>query len=71
MPDWAPYLPPKAPDGAPNVLFIVWDDLGYGTMDVFGGPVEDAEHAAHRRHGREVLELPHDRAVLADPLLAC
>jgi arylsulfatase A-like enzyme len=39
-PDWEPYLPPKAPDGAPNVLFIAWDDIGYGTMDVFGGPVE-------------------------------
>ena len=40
VPDWAPYLPPKAPDGAPNVLFLAWDDVGYGTMDVFGGPVE-------------------------------
>jgi arylsulfatase len=39
-PDWAPFLPPKAPDGAPNVLLLSWDDLGYGTMDVFGGPVE-------------------------------
>jgi arylsulfatase len=39
-PDWQPYLPPRAPDGAPNVLFIAWDDLGYGTMDSFGGPVE-------------------------------
>ena len=39
-PDWEPYLPPKAPEGAPNVLFIAWDDLGYGTMDCFGGPVE-------------------------------
>jgi arylsulfatase A-like enzyme len=38
-PDWAPYLAPKAPDGAPNVVFIVWDDVGYGTMDCFGGPV--------------------------------
>ena len=40
VPDWTPYLPPKAPDGAPNVLYIAWDDVGYGTMDVFGGPVE-------------------------------
>ena len=40
VPDWAPYLPPKAPEGAPNVLFLAWDDVGYGTMDVFGGPVE-------------------------------
>ena len=39
-PDWAPYLAPKAPDGAPNVLFIAWDDVGFGTMDCFGGPVE-------------------------------
>jgi arylsulfatase A-like enzyme len=39
-PDWSPYLPPKAPDGAPNVLLLAWDDIGYGTMDVFGGPVE-------------------------------
>ena len=39
-PDWAPYLPPKAPEGAPNVLFIAWDDLGYATMDIFGGPVK-------------------------------
>ncbi len=39
-PDWEPYLAPKAQDGAPNVLMLVWDDVGYGTMDVFGGPVE-------------------------------
>jgi arylsulfatase len=39
-PDWEPYLPPKAPDGAPNVLFLAWDDLGYATMDIFGGPVD-------------------------------
>ncbi len=39
-PDWAPFLPPKPPDGAPNVLLLSWDDIGYGTMDVFGGPVE-------------------------------
>ncbi len=39
-PDWEPFLAPKAPQGAPNVLFVVWDDVGYGTMDVFGGPVE-------------------------------
>ncbi len=38
-PDWAPYLAPKAPAGAPNVLFVAWDDVGYATMDVFGGPV--------------------------------
>jgi arylsulfatase A-like enzyme len=39
-PDWAPFLAPKAREGAPNVLLLSWDDVGYGTMDVFGGPVE-------------------------------
>ncbi|MCC6754897.1 MAG: arylsulfatase [Solirubrobacterales bacterium] len=39
-PDWAPFLAPQARKDAPNVLFLVWDDLGYATMDVFGGPVE-------------------------------
>ncbi|HXY93185.1 MAG TPA: arylsulfatase [Acidimicrobiia bacterium] len=40
VPDWEPFLAPRAPAGAPNVLFIVWDDLGYSTMDFMGGPVE-------------------------------
>jgi arylsulfatase len=39
-PDWEPFLAPRAPEGAPNVLMIVWDDVGYGAMDVFGGPIE-------------------------------
>jgi len=39
-PDWAPYLAPKAPEGSPNVLMIAWDDVGYGAMDVFGGPIK-------------------------------
>ncbi|MCU0310940.1 MAG: arylsulfatase [Acidimicrobiales bacterium] len=39
-PDWAPYLAPRAAEGAPNVLFLAWDDLGYATMDLFGGPVQ-------------------------------
>ena len=33
-PDWTPFLQPQAPPGAPNVLMIVWDDVGYGAMDV-------------------------------------
>jgi arylsulfatase A-like enzyme len=39
-PDWTPFLQPRAPDGATNVLMIVWDDVGYGAMDAFGGPIE-------------------------------
>jgi arylsulfatase A-like enzyme len=40
VPDWEPFLQPQAPEGAPNVLMVVWDDVGYGAMDVFGGPIE-------------------------------
>ncbi len=39
-PDWAPYTQPKAPEGAPNVLYIVLDDVGFGAMEPFGGPIE-------------------------------
>ena len=40
QPDWAPFLPPAAPDNAPNVLYVVWDDVGIATWDCFGGLVE-------------------------------
>jgi len=40
VPDWAPYLAPQSTPGAPNVLLIAWDDLGFATMDSFGGPVQ-------------------------------
>ncbi len=40
VPDWEPYLAPKAEKGSPNVLMIAWDDVGYGAMDVFGGPIQ-------------------------------
>ena len=39
-PDWTPYTQPSAPPGSPNVVMIVWDDVGYGAMDVNGGPIE-------------------------------
>ena len=39
-PDWEPYVQPMAPEGAPNVLFIVWDDVGFSAMEPFGGPIE-------------------------------
>lgn len=39
-PDWTPYAAPTAPEGAPNVLYLVWDDTGIATWDCFGGLVE-------------------------------
>ncbi|TMC23327.1 MAG: arylsulfatase [Chloroflexi bacterium] len=39
-PDWEPYEQPKAPEGTPNVLYIVWDDVGFAAMEPFGGLIE-------------------------------
>jgi len=39
QPDWAPFEPPKAPPGAPNVVYIVLDDVGFAAMSSYGGPV--------------------------------
>ena len=40
VPDWGPYQQPKAPPGTPNVLYIVLDDVGFGAMSCYGGPIE-------------------------------
>ena len=39
-PDWGPYEAPTAPPDAPNVLYVVWDDVGIATWDCFGGLVD-------------------------------
>ena len=38
-PDWTPFESPRAPDGAPNVLYIVLDDVGFSAMEPYGGPI--------------------------------
>jgi arylsulfatase len=40
VPDWGPYEQAKAPDGAPNVVYIVLDDVGFGALSCYGGPIE-------------------------------
>lgn len=32
--------PPTPPDGAPNVLLIMLDDVGFGASKTFGGPID-------------------------------
>ena len=38
--DWAPYVAPKAPEGAPNVLIVLYDDTGLAAWSPFGGRIE-------------------------------
>src|SRR5262245_1754578 len=38
--DCEPCLPPKAPDGAPNVLIVLYDDTGLAAWSPFGGRIQ-------------------------------
>ncbi|MGO9977427.1 MAG: arylsulfatase [Solirubrobacteraceae bacterium] len=40
VPDWAPFEPPKAPEGAPSVVYMVLDDVGFSAIGCYGGPVQ-------------------------------
>ena len=40
VPDWAPFEAPRAPQGSPNVVYVVLDDVGFSAMKCYGGPVE-------------------------------
>ena len=59
--------PVRARDGAPNVLFVVLDDVGYGQLSCFGGLVETPNIDRVADSGPAVREHAHDRALLADP----
>ncbi len=38
-PDWQPVAPLQAPKGAPNVLLIMLDDVGYGQLGAYGSSI--------------------------------
>lgn len=38
IPFWR--MPPRPPEGSPNVIFIVLDDVGYGHLGCYGAPIE-------------------------------
>ena len=38
-PDWGPFTPKKAPAGAPNILFILYDDTGLAAWSPYGGRI--------------------------------
>ena len=37
--DWTPFTPKKAPEGAPNFLFILYDDTGLAAWSTYGGRI--------------------------------
>jgi arylsulfatase len=38
--DWGPFIQPSAPEGAPSVLYIVLDDVGFSAMEPLGGLID-------------------------------
>ncbi len=39
VPDWTPYTPKRAPEGAPNILLVLFDDTGLGAWSPYGGRI--------------------------------
>ena len=37
--DWEPFTPKKAPAGAPNILFVLYDDTGLAAWSPYGGRI--------------------------------
>lgn len=38
-PDWSAFTPKSAPEGSPNILFILYDDTGLGAWSPYGGRI--------------------------------
>ena len=65
---YPPIVPLRPPAGAPNVLIVLIDDVGFGASSAFGGPCQTPNFERLAADGLKYTPLPHDGAVLADPL---
>ena len=68
-PDWEPYLQPTAPEGAPNVLYIVWDDVGFAAMEPWGGLDRNPHYEPPGQRRSHLHQHAHHSPVLADAFL--
>ena len=66
-----PIEPLRPPAGAPNVLVVLLDDVGFGRLQRLRRALRDPDRRAARRRRAEVQPLPHHRALLADPRRRC
>ena len=62
-----PWWPPRVvpPKGAPNVLLIMTDDVGFGAPGTFGGVVPTPGTGSHREERAAVHQFPLHVALLA------
>jgi arylsulfatase len=57
---------PTPPSGAPNVLLVLLDDVGFGQTSTFGGPANTPTLQKLANEGFALQPLSHDGALLAD-----
>jgi arylsulfatase len=62
-------VPPTAPPNAPNVLYIILDDVGFGWADTFGGLVETPNMTRLANAGLRYVN--HHTTALCSPTRAC
>ncbi len=67
VPAWP--VPPKAPKGAPNILLIVLDDVGYAHLGCFGGSIDTPNIDGLARDGVQFTRF-HTTA-MCSPTRAC
>src|SRR3954453_2131156 len=69
VPDWGPYTQPIAPAGAPNVVYVVLDDVGFSAMESFGGMIETPN--LNRVAERGLVYTNFHTTALCSPTRAC
>ena len=57
---------PRRPEGSPNVVVVVLDDLGFGQLGCFGSDIATPDDRRPRRRRPALQPLPRHVAVLAD-----
>src|SRR5262245_53428832 len=68
-PDCTPYAQPVAPEGSPNILYIVLDDVGFSAMQPFGGLIETPN--INRIAGNGLVYTNFHTTALCSPTRSC
>jgi phosphoglycerol transferase MdoB-like AlkP superfamily enzyme len=63
--------PLEAPEGDPNVLLILLDDVGFGMASTFGGPVPTPNLDKLANNGISYTRFPHNGPCAALPAPPC
>ena len=61
----------KPPQGAPNVVIVLIDDIGFGHSSAFGGPINMPTLEKLATSGLRLQPLPHHRAVSPNARRPC